>query len=159
MMDPTKIRDIVEKALGNAKAAGFGRTEQIEHAVKETKRHGIERAHGFFLVGSPGETEEDILESRRLLDACIARCRTDKQRARARLMEKAFQYYEASALAYLGGSQVAPAIETEVQALEALNRAESTLRMWERCHESGRKKLSKASYTAHMVDGVAKTVK
>jgi radical SAM superfamily enzyme YgiQ (UPF0313 family) len=37
--------------------------EQIEHAVREAKRHGIARAHGFFLVGSPGETEEDILES------------------------------------------------------------------------------------------------
>lgn len=36
---------------------------QIEHAVSEAKKHGIERAHGFFLVGSPGETFEDILES------------------------------------------------------------------------------------------------
>jgi radical SAM superfamily enzyme YgiQ (UPF0313 family) len=36
---------------------------QIEQAVSEAKRHGIERAHGFFLVGSPGETEADILES------------------------------------------------------------------------------------------------
>jgi radical SAM superfamily enzyme YgiQ (UPF0313 family) len=36
---------------------------QIEHAVSEAKRCGIERAHGFFLVGSPGETEDDILES------------------------------------------------------------------------------------------------
>ena len=36
---------------------------QIETAVSEAKRCGIERAHGFFLVGSPGETEEDILES------------------------------------------------------------------------------------------------
>ena len=36
---------------------------QIEHAVSEAKRCGIERAHGFFLVGSPGETEEDILET------------------------------------------------------------------------------------------------
>jgi radical SAM superfamily enzyme YgiQ (UPF0313 family) len=36
---------------------------QIEHAVSEAKRHGIARAHGFFLVGSPGETEEDILAS------------------------------------------------------------------------------------------------
>ena len=36
---------------------------QIEQAVSEAKQHGIERAHGFFLVGSPGETEEDILES------------------------------------------------------------------------------------------------
>lgn len=37
--------------------------EQIEHAVGEAKRHGIKRAHGFFLVGTPGETEEDIRES------------------------------------------------------------------------------------------------
>jgi len=36
---------------------------QIEQAVSEAKRHGIERTHGFFLVGSPGETEEDIMES------------------------------------------------------------------------------------------------
>jgi radical SAM superfamily enzyme YgiQ (UPF0313 family) len=36
---------------------------QIQHAVNEAKRCGIERAHGFFLVGSPGETEADILES------------------------------------------------------------------------------------------------
>ena len=36
---------------------------QIEHAVSEAKRCGIERAHGFFLVGSPGETEADVLQS------------------------------------------------------------------------------------------------
>jgi len=37
--------------------------EQIEHAVSETKRHGIAMTHGFFLIGTPTETEEDILES------------------------------------------------------------------------------------------------
>ena len=37
--------------------------EQIEHGVSEAKRHGIKRAHGFFLVGSPSETEEDIMQS------------------------------------------------------------------------------------------------
>jgi len=37
--------------------------EQIEHAVSEAKRHKIAMTHGFFLIGSPGETEEDILES------------------------------------------------------------------------------------------------
>jgi radical SAM superfamily enzyme YgiQ (UPF0313 family) len=36
---------------------------QIEQAVSAAKRWGIERAHGFFLVGSPGETEADILQS------------------------------------------------------------------------------------------------
>jgi len=37
--------------------------EQIEKAVTEAKRHGIETAHGFFLVGCPDETEEEIVES------------------------------------------------------------------------------------------------
>lgn len=37
--------------------------EQIEHAIREAKKHGIETAHGFFLIGSPDETEEDIVES------------------------------------------------------------------------------------------------
>lgn len=36
---------------------------QVEHAVRETKRQGIARVHGFFVVGSPEETEADILES------------------------------------------------------------------------------------------------
>jgi hypothetical protein len=34
MMDPAKIKGVVEKAVGSAEAAGFGRTEQIEHAVR-----------------------------------------------------------------------------------------------------------------------------
>jgi len=37
--------------------------EQVEHAVGEAKQHGIETVHGFFLIGSPDETEEEILES------------------------------------------------------------------------------------------------
>ena len=37
--------------------------EEIEHAVNASKRHGITRAHGFFLIGSPGETEKDIMAS------------------------------------------------------------------------------------------------
>jgi len=36
---------------------------QVERAVREAKRQGIARVHGFFLVGSPDETEADILES------------------------------------------------------------------------------------------------
>ena len=36
---------------------------QVEHAVREAKRHGITRIHGFFVVGSPDEAETDILES------------------------------------------------------------------------------------------------
>jgi radical SAM superfamily enzyme YgiQ (UPF0313 family) len=37
--------------------------DQIKNAVNEAKRHGIGTAHGFFLIGSPNETEADILQS------------------------------------------------------------------------------------------------
>lgn len=37
--------------------------KQVEHAVSEAKRHGIDRVHGFFIIGSPGETEKDIIAS------------------------------------------------------------------------------------------------
>jgi len=40
--------------------------DQIERAVDEAKKNGIERIHGFFIIGSPGETEEDIMQSFRL---------------------------------------------------------------------------------------------
>ncbi len=36
---------------------------QVEHAVSEAKRCGIETIHGFFLIGSPEETKEEILQS------------------------------------------------------------------------------------------------
>ena len=37
--------------------------EQVAHAVREAKRQGIARVHGFFVIGSPDESEADILES------------------------------------------------------------------------------------------------
>jgi radical SAM superfamily enzyme YgiQ (UPF0313 family) len=37
--------------------------DQIENAITEAKKHGIDTAHGFFVLGSPGETEADMLES------------------------------------------------------------------------------------------------
>ncbi|RJP23546.1 MAG: radical SAM protein [Candidatus Abyssobacteria bacterium SURF_5] len=37
--------------------------DEIEHAVKQAKRSGISRIHGFFLIGSPNETEPDVMAS------------------------------------------------------------------------------------------------
>ena len=37
--------------------------EQVEYAVREAKRHGIRRVHGFFVIGCPDETTEDIRET------------------------------------------------------------------------------------------------
>jgi radical SAM superfamily enzyme YgiQ (UPF0313 family) len=39
---------------------------QVEDAVREAKKQGIARIHGFFVVGSPDENEQDILSSFRL---------------------------------------------------------------------------------------------
>lgn len=37
--------------------------QQVENAVSKAKQHGIARVHGFFVIGSPGETAEDVMES------------------------------------------------------------------------------------------------
>lgn len=44
--------------------------------------------------------EDDVRRSRVLLDGCLAAARTEPQKARAALLRDAFEYYEASALAY-----------------------------------------------------------
>ncbi len=72
---------------------------------------------------------EDISASRRLLDSCLAKCETPRQRARAALLEQAFQYYEASALAYLANSATPPTLTTEADALAALDTAGVALEM------------------------------
>lgn len=73
---------------------------------------------------------EAIAESRRLLESCIAKCQTDRQRARARLLERAFQYYEASAMAYLAHVGAAQAqTGSETAALDRLEQAVQGLTM------------------------------
>jgi len=37
--------------------------EQVKNAVRKAKQQGIDMVHGFFVIGSPGETATDILES------------------------------------------------------------------------------------------------
>jgi radical SAM superfamily enzyme YgiQ (UPF0313 family) len=36
---------------------------EVECAINEAKRQGIKRVHGFFVIGSPDETREDVLAS------------------------------------------------------------------------------------------------
>ena len=37
--------------------------EQVENAVRQAKQHGFAMVHGFFVIGSPGETATDIMAS------------------------------------------------------------------------------------------------
>lgn len=45
---------------------------------------------------------KDISKSRKLLEQLLAKARTTKQRARAKFLLRAFEYYEASVISYLG---------------------------------------------------------
>jgi hypothetical protein len=47
-------------------------------------------------------TGEDIQKSRNLLENVVAKAGTDEETARARLLLRAFEYYEASVISYLG---------------------------------------------------------
>ena len=64
-------------------------------------------------------SEKDIFDSRRLLETVVAKAKTRKQKARAELLLRAFEYYEASAFAYSGELR---ATITEVSSVDdALN--------------------------------------
>ncbi len=63
---------------------------------------------------------EEIAESRRLLEATVAATQTDKQRARAELLLRAFEYYEASALAYPGTNVAGKPVDSEESALAVI---------------------------------------
>jgi hypothetical protein len=74
-------------------------------------------------------SEDEIAESRRLLEAVVAKADTPDRRARARLLLEAFAYYEASALAYLADVRPQPAPDDAAAAVGALDRAARGLAM------------------------------
>ena len=64
-------------------------------------------------------SEKDIVKSRNILETVVAKAGTKKQKARAILLLRAFEFYEASTIAYLGQLRAA---ETKVNSVEdALN--------------------------------------
>ncbi len=69
--------------------------------------------------------EEDIHESRRLLDQCLAKCQTDKQRARARLLERRSSTTRPRRWPTWPTVACRQSCETEAQALQALDSAET----------------------------------
>jgi uncharacterized protein DUF4838 len=92
-------------------------------------------------------TEEDVTRSRQLLENVVRQAKTDQQKARAYLLQRAFAYYEASALAYsdkhLGDSST---IRTEEDALQALDRGLVRLGM-----SRQRKRLVMEEFARHPV--------
>ena len=69
-------------------------------------------------------SESEIAKCRSLLEAVVAKTKTSQQKARAEILLRAFEYYEASALAYPENPRVKqPAIKSESDALEIIDRA------------------------------------
>jgi len=67
--------------------------------------------------------ESEIAESRRLLEAVVAKAKTPDQKGRAGLLLRAFEYYEASAVAYLARKRTPSAPASEGAASAALEQA------------------------------------
>jgi len=78
-------------------------------------------------------TEEDLTKSRTLLERVVRKAATPDQKARAELLLLAFEYYEASAIAYLGNLAAEQVVvHTEAEALNLLDQAERCLQMSEK---------------------------
>lgn len=91
-----------------------------------------------------------IMQSRKLLEECIAKAKTEKQRNRAKLIEKAFQYYEASALAYLGDQELLN-ISPQKDMCTTIYKVRDTICMAEKRRNLALKKFPKDPLVAHPV--------
>ena len=91
-------------------------------------------------------TEEEIAKCRELLEGVVGKARTPKQKARAQLTMDAFEYYEASVIAYSANRTPSHAIRTEAEALAVLDRADRYLHMAEK-----RKRLALEVFPKHPV--------
>ena len=76
---------------------------------------------------------KDIEKSRRLLELVCKNTETDLQKVRAKILMKAFEFYEISALAYITGKKsLDKTISTESEALESLEEGVSCFQMVEK---------------------------
>lgn len=91
-------------------------------------------------------TDEEIAACRSLLEAVVAKAVTARQKARARLLLRAFEYYEASALSY-PKEQEPPA--SEDAALALLERA--TDRLADKLHYARKRMELVAEFQSHEV--------
>ncbi len=90
-------------------------------------------------------TEADVTKSRALLERVVQKAGTPDQKARAGLLMLAFEYYEASAVAYSGNRKAEQrVIRTEADALGVLDHGERCLRMAKK-----RQKLALEQFPKH----------
>lgn len=133
------LREWYERAVGPAAAADlaayYAQWEQFwTERAAQTRWY---TARGQYLAfNNPGYleavTEEEIAHSRRLLEAVLNKADTEPRKARARLLLRAFEYYEASALAYPRATQAEETPADEAAALALLDAGIRRARMAER---------------------------
>jgi len=86
--------------------------------------------HGQYLAFNRADyladvSDQDVARSRTLIDSVVRKAGTPRQKARARLLAMAFEYYEASAVAYAGKKTAQePAPSSEAEALRLLEWAQ-----------------------------------
>ncbi len=98
-------------------------------------------------------TEEDIAKSRKLLESVLEKTKTPKQKARAELLMLAFEYYEASAMAY-GAERRAEelVVESEADVLAVLDEAEQRLKMARKRQRLVTEEFPKHRELLHQID-------
>ncbi|MFQ5808954.1 MAG: DUF4838 domain-containing protein, partial [Armatimonadota bacterium] len=88
---------------------------------------------------------DEAVRSRRLLESVVEKTKTDKQRARAELLLRAFEYYEASILAYPRDPGGQP-LDSEQAALQVIADAVVALEM-----NAKRRRLQLEEFASHPV--------
>ena len=137
------LRDWYVHAVGPAAADGLA--AYYRHWEDFWTRRILEskwfsRGGQYLSFSSPGYladvTDNDLVRSRRWLEGAVRKAETAPQKARARLLLRAFEYYEASAYAYVAsparGNAVAAAPRTEAEALAALDKGLRAFEMAQR---------------------------
>jgi len=102
------LRDWYEKAVGKEAAFYLAAYYKIwEKFWTQTilKSEWFTPTGQYLAFGDPDYLRmitDEVAESRQLLESVVAKTRTLDQRTRANIMLRAFEYYEASAISYLG---------------------------------------------------------
>ncbi|MEA3366535.1 MAG: DUF4838 domain-containing protein [Planctomycetota bacterium] len=95
--------------------------------------------------------ESEIAESRRLLEAVVANAQTPDQKARATLLLRAFEYYEASAVAYLARKRTRAASASAAEAAAALEQAVRVTAMAQKRRRLALREFPKHPVLAHPI--------
>ena len=98
-------------------------------------------------------TDQDVDKSRALMDQVVQKAQTAEQKARAELLAKAFEYYEASAVAYGAEKKAGEVLlQSEDDALQAVDDGARTLAMAKKRQQLVLEEYPKYPYLLRQID-------